>query len=174
MGLHTFHVRTQLRMFIAMNWHFHLLSESLIFFTDIFIKTGRWMICEIWGSRDDNHEGYCILGCDTMQGNLKMAAAGCSKISVHTYHIIQHHIPEHSVLQVNSSFMHYFVLPEWFLIFLLSIIYSENCFSIIKHTICYLWVSICPILICTVLVVALILQHHKRLVSLIPLVDKTH
>jgi hypothetical protein len=47
------------------------------------------MVCEIWGSHDDNHEDYCILGCDITQGSLKMVAAGCSKISVHTYHIIQ-------------------------------------------------------------------------------------
>ena len=67
-------------MFTAKNWHFHLLLESLIFLTDIFTKTGMRMVCEIWGTDNDNHEDYCILGCDITQGSLKMEAAGCSKM----------------------------------------------------------------------------------------------
>jgi hypothetical protein len=31
MGPHTFHIITQFYMFIAINWHFHLLSESPVF-----------------------------------------------------------------------------------------------------------------------------------------------
>jgi hypothetical protein len=30
------------------------------------------MFCEICGFLDDNHEDYCILGCNTMQCSLKM------------------------------------------------------------------------------------------------------
>jgi len=38
------------------------------------------MVCEISGTDNDNHEDYCILGCDIMQGSLKMEAASCSKM----------------------------------------------------------------------------------------------